>query len=899
MEILFGQLLDQKKYIDYDIPENQTSFNKAVVGPLGLLSILERDLGLSGDYMDAMFRVTWYSVALKEHLVTESDAFYAKAFSSDEMGVARDLLTWRDDLVMLGWKKLQEKDQPSRLKTLAQVEELFIDRYFHYGVADRWQDVLSHLPEDPGKLNCRIQVIDDPNLIHPFFQRLFEKLAGSIEYTDHKSQVLIRENNLGLVKKLLMGMKPDVKHLNPVSSDNSITILKVKDNYLSAELLANQVRQGFHPVVINPDNNIVDYFLTANGLPASGSELTNSNPLIIQLFKLAAVSLINPLNVYNLLSLLQSPYSPIPRSLASTLGRMLIEKPGIKGKAWTETVELYYDNWEEPDEMKRKKKRLETDLFLTFTFEELIDARRLKNIYSSLKGWSDKHLLGGIYDNSEEEKNQFAYLSKLCQNLLNRIQNETATIDPADLLKWIESIYEPAPFINEMAQVGSVSSIESPAGMIDTAPVVWWHECYNTIIRANTHGFLNSTESDYLKNNGLEMYSPANQVKLIHENQKKGILMARDQCVLVMVEKHYGEEINVHPLVSEIHAWFKNTAVITITENKIEAVAGKSVQLKPVASVQLPIEKAVWKINNPNRLHPREVESASSIEKLIYNPFEWVIKYQAMISEGSSFTLPDLFLLKGNISHAATEEIMTRKMNEADSILTDSLITDVLSKKIREEGLVFLLPEMRFEYEELFRKYRVAIKSLVSIIDGNQLKVVGCEEPVNRIIDGIGEVAGFIDLILEDGNGKKIILDLKWTKNNKKYQTKLEEGKAIQLAVYHAVLDGNPATAYFMFDSGKLYTNHNLIGDDVIVVNVAVELEEASVMGKTINSVAFRWEELNKGDIEIGENIPVDQLSYHTETENRELIPLDISKTDKTKYGDRYSGLEFFKGKIK
>ncbi len=102
-----------------------------------------------------------------------------------------------------------------------------------------------------------------------------------------------------------------------------------------------------------------------------------------------------------------------------------------------------------------------------------------------------------------------------------------------------------------------------------------------------------------------------------------------------------------------------------------------------------------------------------------------------------------------------------------------------------------------------------------------------------------------------------------------------------------------------MFDSGKLYTRRNYIGDDVITVKGPDGAEEGTVLRKTINSIRFRWEELNNGDIEIGENIPVDELSYHLETENRELIPLDISKTDKTKYGDRYSGLEFFKGKIK
>ena len=133
----------------------------------------------------------------------------------------------------------------------------------------------------------------------------------------------------------------------------------------------------------------------------------------------------------------------------------------------------------------------------------------------------------------------------------------------------------------------------------------------------------------------------------------------------------------------------------------------------------------------------------------------------------------------------------------------------------------------------------------------------------------------------------------------KKYQTKLEEGKAIQLAVYYALLENKPKTAYFMFGSGKLYTQHNLVGENIIKIEAPVANPEQTVLDNTCNSVNYRWQELAAGDIEIGDNVKVADLPYFTETETKNLIPLDYDKTKKVKYGDSYSGLELFKGNIK
>ena len=82
----------------------------------------------------------------------------------------------------------------------------------------------------------------------------------------------------------------------------------------------------------------------------------------------------------------------------------------------------------------------------------------------------------------------------------------------------------------------------------------------------------------------------------------------------------------------------------------------------------------------------------------------------------------------------------------------------------------------------------------------------------------------------------------------------------------------------------------------MITVNVTGILSEKDVLSKASNSFTYRWEELAKGDIEIGDNAKLEDLAYFNETDDRSLIPLDSDK--KNKYADKYSGLELFKGKI-
>ena len=91
---------------------------------------------------------------------------------------------------------------------------------------------------------------------------------------------------------------------------------------------------------------------------------------------------------------------------------------------------------------------------------------------------------------------------------------------------------------------------------------------------------------------------------------------------------------------------------------------------------------------------------------------------------------------------------------------------------------------------------------------------------------------------------------------------------------------------------------NDFTGANVVKINITADVIEAEVLLKTSNALTFRWNELSLGDIEIGDNVKADDIPYFKATGEKNLIPPDIDKKKKTKYGDAYSGLEFFKGDI-
>ena len=918
--------------------------NERFVGEKGLLNILERELGISGIYEDNSARVILYKQALSDYIKKGNNPFYKVSFERDEVSVAEELLKWRDELVLGGWKDIALAGQPARLKDLAEAEKFFEQNdYYHYGMADRWMDITNYL-EKQDVCIAQISVYDDRETMHPFFLHLLEILSKktTLHFIDVKFNQSNKEDNLSKFQKALSEGKKDLV-LNELDKDKSLIIFHARDENIAADFLADQIRQGYEALIINERNVSLDYSLAANGSNAAGSFLEQSNPQIIQLFKLIGVSLFWPVNIKNLLSLLQMPYLPFSRSLARKLAKHLVKVPGIMSQenennnsdlsleedddtrlTWQQIVDNHFknikegDSFNEADPQKAKKKKEEFLTYLTFHESETNLISNVIRLYQVLHSWAATYPHLEFNNVKEEEVEQFVQLAQMCDNMVKTLESlveedkgGAQTISKEKHDRIIETLYKPGRFLLYTPQAESPDIISNPASIIKSAENVCWINWCGGSLQSKFQRFLQDSEREFLRANGFRLYDSKTQSEHAYQEMKRAIMAARNQLVFIKPEITLGEEAASHPLEADMEAIIKNPDVITMNALRLKEwgkLLHSNSKLITVEKNTLPGKEIYWEdISVIKDHHNREVESPTSIEKLIQYPFDWIIENIASIRQTRSMVLPELFTQKGDVDHRAVEMLMKQLKQSPDKIFSDDQIISAFDDAIKERGLIFLLPENRFEYIEMKRQFVKAVNSLLDIISKNKLGVEDVEIKKSADIQGIGMVSGYIDLLLRDAKNRPVIFDLKWTLRDKKYLSKIEENKDIQLALYYAMLkkemDRNIRTGFFLFNTGNLYTRSEFDGENVKIISVDESGGEDYVLNKIAESVQFRRKEFSEGKIEIGEEFPLEDLDYY---EGKDADPKTRITLDEAKIGNKqvkkrnyYSSMELFKGLIR
>ena len=115
MKIRFGLHLDGEHGWQ---PAN--SLNVTTTGPLGLLNLLETQLGLLRTQPTTAERVVQYLEGLKR--CDSAERFYHRSLATDELGTAASLLGWRDAWHLNGWQGRFDQVDSMRLWDMQAVE---------------------------------------------------------------------------------------------------------------------------------------------------------------------------------------------------------------------------------------------------------------------------------------------------------------------------------------------------------------------------------------------------------------------------------------------------------------------------------------------------------------------------------------------------------------------------------------------------------------------------------------------------------------------------------------------------------------------------------------------------------------------------------------------------------
>ena len=901
MEIIFGQYFDQGYYLNYSKKENQNIFNKVFIGPMGLLSLLERDLGFSGVNHTMLERKVKYREILKQYVQQNTDNLFAGSFTIDPDGVTEELLRYRDQLVLVGWKATI-KGISAKIDLLAKIEESAI---IPDGPEDRWIKVLKYIQENENATLGfeKIWLNESAENLHPYFRLLLNILTErGLEVKELLAEYPINsESNLGKIKNNILGATPVELNIN---DRTSLQILRFKSDSDAAEFLASQWNNLNDAVIFNRDNRHFDEMLNSFGLPVSGSDQVNSNPTLIQLFKLITVLIVKPLNIHNLLSYLQVEVNPIPASLRYKLMNVLKNTGGMNNPEWNKTIDEY--------DFKNKEVRNRTVNFLTVRNypEGQIDKNGASQLFHALESWTQERMILG--ENTPEINSQLAYLIELCQairEILNNYQEET--LSDQELSMIISGIYEPQTFNNYVPQVGSCRVLANPCQLIDFPETCIWLDFYNETMSPAFYSFLNAEECRNLAQQNIQIWSISEQVSSRMGMLLKGLLIPVKKCILMVVEKCGAQGVTDHPVHSYLKVNMPGIENITTEVNAMDSTILNMIDWPQPETVEqntirFPEKEKEYRIERGTLIPKRETESTSSMELLIQNPFDWVFQYGAQIQPGNSYQLDDIFTTKGKVAHKFIEVLFTEANNELDKAREMLENYDLLLQSVVQGyGMILLLDENRFEFEIFKTNLRHAVLNLIDILEVNQLSIVGMELSKTAQIPLIGnqEVLGKIDLVLTKPNGHKAIFDLKWSRRPNKFYTMIKENKHIQLAVYKKLLEIADSrevdfVAYYSLSDARLITTENLAGSSVNYIENAGSTDE--ILTRAGNSLSYRRTQLENGIIEEAGGGEMAELDYYLNQEQENLVPLETEyKSTGIKKVNSYSEYKTFKGDIK
>lgn len=834
--------------------------NTLYVENSGLLAQLELRLGLSTSMLSDVERESHYLLSLRKH---KQGAFYETAAIYDELGTARKLLQWRDNLILAGWSA----NVVGISKKLDDLAEMEVD--FHCpGISDRWLAINTfaktkdfQLDEFQLTIDCQLDAL--PWLITDTLNTL--QSHGLILEVETTSEAIAPSgSNLHKLQLHLL-------------SNSAITIDRQDD---SLQLLVapnqNDVFDWFattsHPgktVAVNRDSILLNQVLASWNQPNVYAKSEKNNPQVTQLFKLGLSLFIRPLNIYNTVAYLQMPVHPLPAKLRHQLVNCLCETGGID-KQWFQLLNEYvYDEDHKKDAQLRKKKQ---PFWEIITLQEKdIHKETIAAYNSALMQWANSYSrIEGIDTNLSDQLTTLISFCKAFSTALTGMEN----INDEQISELIRSIYRPTTYVQQHAQVDAVTTLADITQLASETDHLVWLDCCNQSLDKDTYDFLNLSERKKLQQIGVAIPSYEDKLRNQRNTLIRSICRVK-QSLVIVIPQYIGNQLaEAHPFYTELKQLFKpgytyeQPLTLNPDHSELRTIDHRMPQTYyEIEGLELPVR----------------TQSHTSIDTLIQHPFDYLLRYVAKLREPASGQLKDIGTTFGEVAHLFIQELFT-DANYQLSTIKEYFAKEFelrIQRAIQEIGTILLLKENQNETNSFIQQLKESTATLLSIIEYYQLQPIGCEVEVTlKDLLGYGPFTAKIDCVLQNRQKKYVIFDFKWSES-KSFAEKITNNTATQLALYKYALEHSDdwkgtveATAYYLFPKQQLITSELPEMPGGHVHHISVHNDSEAIIEKLGNSITYRKKEIAAGKIEEGEETLQMDLSYVQDTPSELLFPL-------------------------
>ena len=509
MTIHFSTYYDGEIFVNSQTDLMGTTY----VGPMGLLKQLELRAGLHTEVKSDVEREADYLNAMTPCV---SGTMFENAFNVDKIGVAGKLLGWRDNLIMAGWNGECGDLQAKKLTNLATIEQNFHSS----GIADAWVKVRDAY-KSADMLSDRVDeiMIDCPWSEIPF---LIQDTLDSISKNGVKVTKMVLEN--GEQAKL---------------DTSKVKVVDFEDINYAYEWFAQIESMPGDSVVINRDNVFLNHILYTWDKPLVHSSLTQTNPQLLQFFKLGMSIFSRPLNIQNLISYLQLPMNPIPGALRYKLSKMLLQEGGFGDKkkrddggvrdVWEQTIhEFEFVNKDGKATPQARTKKLVFLSPIRNDYSDGISKDELIGYLDSLNKWASGHFAD--VDLAEEKKAQLHELQTFISSFKTSLQSlSDEKVQYGDIEKLVLQIYRPMNYALNQTENGAFCVVNDVRQIATPAKTILWLDCQDEDVENDTYDFLTQYEKEYLYGHGVKLPDFANHLSTVRKEHLR-ILSQADDC---------------------------------------------------------------------------------------------------------------------------------------------------------------------------------------------------------------------------------------------------------------------------------------------------------------------------------------------------------------------------------
>ena len=868
MTIVYSPHYDGEVFLG-DAPE---AMGTIYCGTMGLMDFLQQRAGIHYNIKPDVEREADYLNAMNTFLADEKRSkivFFKKAAEVDPLGVACELLKWRDALIMAGWNLTCTDAKCKKLMALVEIEENFHSS----GIADCWRQLCEEyesrdvLQGMVGKVRFDCTRSDIPEIIKRTLYAIFSRKEVTFESNCCQQDL-------------------DV---------SKIKLLEFHDVNDAYEWIAQVDKLPEDTVIVNRDNIRLNHTLYTWNKPMVGASLMQSNPQLLQLFKLSMSLFSRPLNIYNVVSYLQLPMSPIPSGLRYKLAGILLTNGGFGEKQLRDDGK-WRDDWDEAiatyefmkDGKKASAQYRATKLSLLKTiradYRNGLTKAEIVDYSDNMTKWASGF---NADDNLPEERmRQLAELKIMLKSFDTALKTQEDKMSYSDIEKLIMQIYRPMNYQLQQAEAGSMNVINDVRSMVKPAKTLIWLGCQQEDTESDTYDFLSKEERDYLELHDAVIPDFAQHLEYARF-EKIYKLNQAEQVILVKSSYDGTARLGEHSVVAEANY---------LSEKKLPKV--KPEELFPMMQIQK--ETGTIDVYHPELSYEigefnytGRKESNTSIDTLINFPFNYVMDYVALLPSPDENQLKNTYTTTGLVAHHFFQHVIEDGHHDYSEMkrLTNDEFDKRLETAIDVTGLILRLDENATALNSFRSHLKESMLALIDIMEIKRLKPEGCEigfperkEDVVKL-DTIQDFGARIDLLLKNESGQYVIFDFKWS-YSKQFEEKLQDDLSIQLELYKQAVTKTytdkkvVGVGYYLMPKKQLITtDFEEIPEKNLIKHIDKPEEIVKLKDKIAHSYNYRMDEIMRGHIEEAEMMDIlDVECYykHQDDENNELCPLSV-----------------------